>query len=156
MAGIAGGKKRFGCHAKSSKKSQTYLDGRFQFEEDGLGDEDLARLGAEESDLRLEELHLLAGATTPDLEQAIDYRIEVDLMLVGHGGSRRVPERWPTGMEEGSGRFREGTGCGGRGKEETWGSRVLISRTSKMMHFAILEMPRGGSSVLVLVAGRRA
>lgn len=119
------------CHAKNSRDSQTYLDGRFQLEEDGLGDEDLARLGAQESDLRLEELDLLPGATTPDLEQAIDYRIEVDLMLVGHGGCGRVPERWPTGIEEGSGGVRGGTGCGGWGKEETWGSRVLISRMSK-------------------------
>lgn len=121
----------FGCHAKSIRDSQTYLDGRFQLEEDGLGDEDLARLRAEEPNLGLEELHLLPGATTPDLEQAIDYRIEVDLMLVGHGGSPRVPERWPTEMEEGDGRFREGSGGGGWGRGGRRGSRIWISRMSK-------------------------
>lgn len=62
----------------------THLDGSLEFEENGLGDEDLAGLGAEEADLSLEELDLLARAAAPDLEEAVDYGVEVDLMLVCH------------------------------------------------------------------------
>lgn len=61
-----------------------YLDGRLKLEQDGLGDEDLAGLGAEIADLGLEKLDLLAGTAAPHLQKAIDYRIEIDLVLVRH------------------------------------------------------------------------
>jgi hypothetical protein len=60
------------------------LDGSLKLKEDGLGDENLAGLGAEEADFRLEELDLLAGAAASDLEEPIDYGVEVDIVLVGH------------------------------------------------------------------------
>jgi hypothetical protein len=81
----------------------TNLDGGFKFEEDRLRNENLARFGTEESDLRFEELYLLSGAAASDLKEAIDYRIEIDLVLVGPRVSSRAPERWPTGMERGGG-----------------------------------------------------
>lgn len=65
-------------------KSSTYLDRSLELKKDGLGDEDLAGLGAEEADLSLEKLDLLAGAAASDFEQPVDYRVEVDLMLVCH------------------------------------------------------------------------
>ena len=46
----------------------TYLDRGLELEEDGLGDEDLAGLGAEITDLGLEELDLLAWAAASHLE----------------------------------------------------------------------------------------
>jgi hypothetical protein len=67
------------------------LDGSFELEQNGLRNEDFTGLGAEVADLRLEELDLLAGAAASDLEQPIDYRVEIDLVLVCHcrGLSRR-------------------------------------------------------------------
>ena len=41
-----------------------YLDGSLELEQDGLVDEDLARLGAEVLDLILLELHGLSGAVS--------------------------------------------------------------------------------------------
>lgn len=64
--------------------SQAYLDGSLELEEDGLGDENLTSLGAEVANLRLEELDLLSGAAASDLEESIDYRVEIDIVLVGH------------------------------------------------------------------------
>ena len=49
-----------------------YLDGSLELQQDGLADEDLAGLGAQEPDLRLQELHLLARPAATDLEEAVD------------------------------------------------------------------------------------
>lgn len=46
----------------------TYLDRGLELEEDGLGDEDLAGLGAEITDLGLEKLDLLAWTAASHLE----------------------------------------------------------------------------------------
>lgn len=46
----------------------TYLDRGLELEEDGLGDEDLAGLGAKITDLGLEKLDLLAWAAASHLE----------------------------------------------------------------------------------------
>jgi len=62
----------------------SYLDRRLKLEQDGLGDEDLAGLGAEIADFGLEKLDLLAGTAAPHLQEAIDYRIEINLVLVRH------------------------------------------------------------------------
>lgn len=72
-----------------------YLDWSLQLEEDGLGDEDLASLGAQVSYLRLEQLHLFAGATATHFEQAVDDGVEIDIVLVRHDRRRwGVEERW--------------------------------------------------------------
>ena len=51
-----------------AESTEPYLDGSLELEEDGLGDEDLAGLGAEITDLSLEELNLLARSATSHLE----------------------------------------------------------------------------------------
>lgn len=60
------------------------LDGSLELEQDGLRDEDFAGFGAQVPNLGLEQLDLLSGSAAPHFEKAIDYRIEVDLMLVSH------------------------------------------------------------------------
>jgi len=62
----------------------TCLDGSFKLEQDGLGDEDFAGLGAEIPDFGLQKLDLLARSAAPHLEEAIDYRVEIDVVLVRH------------------------------------------------------------------------
>ena len=61
-------------------------------------------------------------------------------MLVGHGGSARVPERWPTEMEGGGdGRLsrERGLRLAARGDERgDVGSRGFGISCVKMMHFA--------------------
>ena len=66
----------------------TNLDRRLEFEQDGLGDEDLTGLGAEVADFGLEELDLLARSATADLQETIDDRVEVDFVLVRHRDGR--------------------------------------------------------------------
>lgn len=71
--------------------SLTYLDGSLELEEDGLGDEDLTSLGAQIADLGLKQLDLLAGAAAPDLEEAVDDGVEVNLVLVRHVSMCHLP-----------------------------------------------------------------
>lgn len=80
-----------GICAGHEERKATYLNRSLKLEKDGLGDEDLAGLGAEVADLRLQELDLFAGAAASDLEQPIDYGVEIDFVLVCHRGepSRR-------------------------------------------------------------------
>jgi hypothetical protein len=61
-----------------------YLNRSFKLEEDRLGNEDLASLSAEIADLCLEQLDLLAGTASSNLEETVDYGVEIDLMLVRH------------------------------------------------------------------------
>lgn len=63
----------------------TYLDRSFELEQDGLGDEYLAGLGAQVSNFGLEQLDLLAGATATDLEEAVDYGVQINIVLICHG-----------------------------------------------------------------------
>lgn len=63
----------------------TYLDGGLKLQQNGLGNEDLAGLGAEETDLRFQELHLLARTAAPHLQEAIDDRVQIHF-LIGHNG----------------------------------------------------------------------
>jgi hypothetical protein len=51
--------------------STAYLDRRLELEENGLGDENLAGLGAKVADLSLEELDLLAGTAAANFEQTV-------------------------------------------------------------------------------------
>jgi hypothetical protein len=71
----------------------SYLDGSFELEQNGLGDEDLAGLGAEVPDLGLEQLDLLAWAAAPHLQEAVDYRVEIDVVLVRHCNPSIPPSR---------------------------------------------------------------
>jgi len=86
------------------------LNGSLKLEQDGLRNENLAGLSAEETDLRLEELDLLAGAAAADLEQPVDYRVEVDFMLVCHCGelSRQREMRLVYAKRRSGGGAREG------------------------------------------------
>ena len=63
---------------------RSYLDRSLELEQDGLRDEDLASLSAEIANLCLQKLDLLARAAAPHLEETIDYRVEIDFMLVRH------------------------------------------------------------------------
>ena len=71
----------------------SHLDRSFELEQDGLRDEDLAGLGAEITDLGLEQLDLLAWAAAPHLQEAVDYRVEIDVVLVRHC---KVPSNPPS------------------------------------------------------------
>lgn len=62
----------------------SYLDRSLKFEEDWLGNENLASSGAEVADLGLEKLDLLAGSAATDLEQSVDDGVEIDVLLVRH------------------------------------------------------------------------
>lgn len=71
----------------------TYLDGCLKLKQDGLRDEDLAGLGAQVPDLGLEQLDLLAGTAATDLQEAVDYGVQVDVVVICHGfyvGHQRV------------------------------------------------------------------
>lgn len=67
-----------------SRNEPTYLNRSLQLKEDGLRNENLTGLGAQEANLALEELDLLSRPAASDLEQPVNYRIEIDLMLVCH------------------------------------------------------------------------
>lgn len=75
------------------------LDGSLKLKQDGLRDENLTSLGAEVTDLGFEELNLLARATASHLEEPINYRVKIDLVLVCHleklpwGGTARRSRR---------------------------------------------------------------
>lgn len=60
-----------------------YLDGCFQLQQDRLRDEDFSGLGAEETNLRLQELNLLPRPATPHFQKAINDRVQVHF-LVSH------------------------------------------------------------------------
>lgn len=62
----------------------TYLDGGLEFEEDRLRNENLTGLSAEVTDLGLKQLDLLAGAAATDLEKAVDYRVQIDIVVICH------------------------------------------------------------------------
>ena len=53
-------------------RGSAYLDGSLELQQDGLADEDLTGLGAQEPDFGLQKLHLLAGSAATDLEEAVD------------------------------------------------------------------------------------
>jgi hypothetical protein len=65
-------------------RRRAYLDRSLELEQNGLGDEDLASLGAKIADLGLEKLHLLPRTTASNLKETVDYRVEIDLVLVRH------------------------------------------------------------------------
>jgi hypothetical protein len=64
-------------------KTRTNLDRSLELKQNRLRDEDLASLGAEIADLCLKQLHLLSRAATPHLQEPIDDRVQINL-LVGH------------------------------------------------------------------------
>lgn len=70
--------------ANTSQALVAYLDRSLKLEKDGLRDENLTSLGAQVADLSLKKLDLLARAASPNLEETVDYRVKVDLMLVRH------------------------------------------------------------------------
>ena len=81
----------------------TYLDGSFELEKDGLRDEDLTSLGAEVTNLSFEELDLLSRPASAYLKEAVDYRVEIDFVLVCHFESSPAAKRGHTdyGMQLG-------------------------------------------------------
>lgn len=88
--------KRINTNNSSTKKGGWkefffHLDGSLQLKQNGLRDENFAGFGAQVSNLGLEQLNLFAGTAASHFEKAIDYRVEIDLMLVSH--SREVPWR---------------------------------------------------------------
>lgn len=87
-----------------NKNRPAYLNRSLQLKEDGLRDENLTGLGAQEANLTLEELDLLSGPAASNLEQPVNYRIEIDLMLVCH---LRDAPRGRNGSRLSNGRSRE-------------------------------------------------
>lgn len=88
----------------------THLDRRLELEEYGLGDEDLASLGAQVSYFSLKKLNLLSRPAAADFEESVDDGIEVHVVLVRHD------RRWVKGRRrESSGACsRSGIGCAPR------------------------------------------
>lgn len=70
-----------------------YLDWGFKLKQDGLRDEDLTRLCAQVANFSLQQLHLLSRSASAHLQQAVYDRVEIDVVLVGHG-RRRMITRW--------------------------------------------------------------
>ncbi|KAJ8523567.1 hypothetical protein ON010_g17552 [Phytophthora cinnamomi] len=66
------------------------LDGRLQLHQNGLRQEHLARVQAQPADLRLRQVHLLAGARAAHAQQLLDNAVHVDGLQSGrrHGCSR--------------------------------------------------------------------
>jgi hypothetical protein len=62
----------------------SYLDRSLQLEQDGLRDEDFTGLSAKISDLGFEQLNLLSRSAASNLKEAVDYRVEIDFVLVRH------------------------------------------------------------------------
>jgi hypothetical protein len=93
-----------------------------------LGDEDLTGLGAKITDLCLQKLNLLAGAASSDLQQSVDDRVKIDVVLVRHCFCPLV--------EEGDG----GLCCGFR-SERVWRDdllpRVEFAVRRTVIHFEI-------------------
>lgn len=71
----------------------TDLDRSLKLEKDGLRDEDLTGLGAEIPDLGFEELDLLSRPAASHLEEAVDYGVEIDFVLVRHFEYPHRPQR---------------------------------------------------------------
>lgn len=71
-------------------RSDADLYRSLELEQDGLGNENLAGLGAEIANLRLQELNLLARPAAAHLEQSVDDGVQVHLLLVRHGESREL------------------------------------------------------------------
>lgn len=75
----------------------TYLDGSFKLEQDRLRNEDLTSLSAQVSNFSLEKLDLLAGAAAADLQETVDYGVQIDIVLICHGvclGRQKLPGWW--------------------------------------------------------------
>jgi hypothetical protein len=51
-----------------------------------LGDEDLTCLGAQIPDFGFKQLNLFPWSASANFQQSIDDRVEVHLVLIGHGG----------------------------------------------------------------------
>lgn len=79
---------RQGRAGRRIKIRSAYLDRSLELKQYGLRDENLTSLGAEVANLGLEQLHLLAGTASSDLEEPVDYGIKIDLVLVFHLGTR--------------------------------------------------------------------
>lgn len=102
----------------------TYLDRSLKLEENGLGDEDLASLCAQETDFSLEQLDLLAGATAADLQKSVDYGVQINIMLICHCecvGRRKLAWAWL--RRGGEGDAPEGVGCAAVGRDFTQSGR---------------------------------
>lgn len=75
----------------------TYLDGSFELEQNRLRNKDLTSLSAQVPDLSLEQLDLLSWTTATDLQEAVDYGVQINVVLICHGacvGRQKLPEWW--------------------------------------------------------------
>lgn len=61
-----------------------YLDRCLQLKQDRLGDENFPRLCAKITDFRFQKLDLLSGSAAPHLQQSVNDRIQIHV-LIGHG-----------------------------------------------------------------------
>jgi hypothetical protein len=71
--------------AEPQRTGATNLDGRLKLQQDGLTDKYFSRLGAQPTNLLLEQLDLLAGTTSADFQQSFYDGLEVHI-VVGHAG----------------------------------------------------------------------
>lgn len=66
------------------KSEDTYLDGRLEFEQYRLRDENLSGLGAQIADLSLQQLDLLPRPAASHLQEPVYDGIQVHLILCRH------------------------------------------------------------------------
>jgi len=84
----------------SRRDEELYLNWSFQLKQNRLRDEYFTSLGAKIADLGLEKLDLLPRTAAPHLQEAVNYRVEVDFVLIGHCQNPRQPKRWHTRVTE--------------------------------------------------------
>ena len=114
------------CIASLDVMVGMYLDRGFQLEQYRLGDEDFACFCAQVTNLSFKQLNLLSWPASSDFQQAIDYRIKIHLILIGHGvfaaiagGARMVGGRTGSDDQRSAGRVPR-TSCIVSAVKEIW------------------------------------
>lgn len=88
---VAANLHQMSVHPRSSPMTcAAYLDWGFKLKQDGLRDEDLTGLCAQVTNFSLQQLHLLSRSASAHLQQAVYDRVEIDVVLVGHGRRRMI------------------------------------------------------------------
>ena len=67
------------------RRCSTHLDWSLQLKQYWLRNEDLSRFRAKIANLCFQQLYLFAWSASSHLQQAVDDRVQIYLVLVGHG-----------------------------------------------------------------------
>lgn len=122
------------CHDQRIAQGVAHLNRSLELEQDWLGDEYLAGLGAKVSDLGLKQLDLLARTAATDLQEPVDYRVQINVMLICHGGFGGPPVAGGRGQRREEERTRRRGWCALRPDEVSrsqagqWFDALLVAR----------------------------